>query len=225
MPKQIVPIRASTQRFTEIEDISNDIVMFADGSCAIVLSTTAVNFGLLSEKEQEGLIYAYASLLNSLTFPIQVLIRTQQKDISSYLELLKEQEQKQKNPKLANSISKYRTFVEQTVKERNVLDKKFYVVIPFSSLEIGVSTNVLFGSKKRGLPYPKEFIYDKATLVLSPKKDQLVRLLGRLGLRSEQLSTQQLMKLFFSIYNPGTPVPDQIEEHTATHTEVKKIIK
>lgn len=210
MPKSITPIRSSTQRFTEIEDIDRDIVLFTDGSCAIVLSTTAVNFGLLSEREQESLIYSYAGLLNSLSFPIQILIRSQRKDISSYLELLEEQEKKQTNPKLAKSITSYRQFIGNTVKERNVLDKKFYVVIPFSNLEIGVSTNVLFGSKKRGLPYPKEYILDKATMVLAPKKDQLVRLLARIGLRSEQLTTPQLAKLFFSIYNPGIPIPEQL---------------
>jgi wyosine [tRNA(Phe)-imidazoG37] synthetase (radical SAM superfamily) len=69
MPEPIIPIRSTTQRFTEIEDINHDIAMFSDGSCSMVLSTTAVNFGLLSENEQEALIYAYAGLLNSLSFP------------------------------------------------------------------------------------------------------------------------------------------------------------
>ena len=208
MSQPIIPIRSSTQNFVEIEDIDRDIVMFIDGSCALVVATTAVNFGLLSEKEQESLIYAYAGLLNSLTFPMQLIIRTQQKDISSYLHMLEEQEQKQKNTKLQANIHSYRQFVAQMVKERNVLDKKFYLVIPFSSLEIGASTSVLFGSKKKGLPYPKEYIYERAIMVLSPKRDQLVRLLGKLGLRAYQLTNEQLMKLYFSIYNPGIPIPD-----------------
>src|SRR5476651_2165822 len=204
----IIPIRSSTQNFVEIEDIDRDLVMFADGSCAAVLSTTAVNFGLLSEKEQEALIYSYAGLLNSLSFPIQLIIRTQQKDVTSYLHMLEDQEQKQTNPKLAASIHSYRQFVSQTVKERNVLDKKFYIVLPFSSLEIGVSTSVLFGSKKRGLPYPKPYIFDKAMLALNPKKDQMIRLAARLGLKVDQLKNDQLIRLYFSIYNPGTPVPE-----------------
>lgn len=208
MAQQIIPIRSSTQKFTDIEDIDKNLVMYVNGSCAMVLSTTAVNFGLLSEKEQEALIYAYAGLLNSLSFPIQILIRTQQKDISNYLFALEEQEHKQTNPKLAASIRSYRVFVSQTVKERNVLDKKFYVVIPFSNLELGASPNMLFGNKGKSLPYEKSYVWDKASLILSPKKDQLIRLLGRLGLRAEQLTTEQLIRLFFSIYNPGTPVPE-----------------
>lgn len=217
MSQPIIPIRSSTQRFVEIEDIDRDLVMFVDGSCALILKTTAVNFGLLSEKEQEGLIYAYAGLLNSLSFPVQIVIRTQQKDITSYLNMLEDQERQQTNPKLAASIHSYRQFVAQTVKERNVLDKKFYITIPFSSLEIGVSTSVLFGSKKKGLPYPKDYIYDRAIMVLSPKRDQLIRLASRLGLRAEQLNNEQLIRLFFSIYNPGTPIPE-----TTTLEQIKR---
>lgn len=208
MPDPIIPIRSTTQIFTEIEDIDRDLVMLTDGSCAMVLTSSAVNFGLLSEKEQEALIYAYAGLLNSLSFPIQILIKTQHKDISSYLELLEEQEHKQKNPKMVANIRSYRTFVAATVKEKEVLDKKFYFIIPFSALELGASTKVLFGSKKRGLPYEKNYILEKASMTLAPKRDQIIRLLHRLGLQANQLNTQKLIKLFFQSYNQGTPLPD-----------------
>jgi hypothetical protein len=208
MAQKIIPIRASTQTFIEVEDINNDVVMFVDGSCCLVLTTTAVNFGLLSEKEQEAMIYAYAGILNSLSFPVQFLIRTQQKDITSYLASLDEQERKQSKPKLAKSIHDYRAFVASTVKEKNVLDKKFYIVIPFSSLELGASASVLLGSKKRGLPFQKSYIFERALNVLQPKRDHLMRLFHRLGLRVSQLSTTQLTKLFFSMYNPGRTVTD-----------------
>ncbi len=210
MPQHIIPIRSSTQEFIEIEDVDHDIIMFVDGSCALVITTSAVNFGLLSEKEQEAIIYAYAGLLNSLSFPVEILIRSQHKDISSYLKLLEEQQGRQKNPKLVKNISDYRAFVASTVKEKDVLDKKFYFIIPFSSLELGISTKVLFGSKKKGLPYEKSYIYDRALTVLTPKRDHILRLLSRLGLMGKQLVNEQLTRLFFSIYNPGSPQPTTI---------------
>lgn len=216
MPQPIIPIRSSTQAFTEIEDIDHDIIMLVDGSCALVIATTAVNFGLLSEKEQEAIIYAYAGLLNSLTFPVEILIRSQHKDISSYLKLLEEQERRQKKPKLVKNISDYRAFVAATVKEKDVLDKKFYFVVPFSSLELGLSTKVLFGSKKKGLPYPKDYIYDRALTVLTPKRDHIMRLLNRLGLRGKQLVNEQLVRLLFGTYNPGVPQPETYE-HTKSN--------
>lgn len=208
MAKSIVPIRDSTQIFTEIEEIDRDLVLFADGSVALVIATTAVNFGLLSEKEQDSIIYSYAGLLNSLSFPIQILIQTKHKDISAYLKLLEGQEHRQTNPKMAKSIHGYRTFVASMVREKDVLDKKFYIIIPFSALELGTSPKTLFGNKKRGLPYEKQYIFDRALTVLLPKRDHIVRLLARVGLHSTQLNSDQLTKLIFSMYNPGATAPD-----------------
>ncbi len=208
MTQKIIPIRSTTQLFIEIETIDRDIVIYQDGSASLVISTTAVNFGLLSEREQDSIIAAYAGLLNSLSFPIEVLIRTQHKDVTAYLRLLEDQERKQKNPKLQKSIHDYRLFVAATVKEKDVLDKKFYIIIPFSSLELGATPGVLFGNKKRGLPYPLSFIFERALTVLNPKRDHILRLLSRVGLNASQLTNEQLVKLFFTAYNAGIPAPD-----------------
>jgi hypothetical protein len=86
------PIKASTQEHLSVHNIRDNIVMLKDGSCSLLLSVSAVNFDLLSEREQDAIIYAYGSLLNSLTFSIQIFIRSQKKDISSYLKLLEKQE-------------------------------------------------------------------------------------------------------------------------------------
>ncbi len=209
MAQHIVPIRSSTQRFTEIETIDRNIAMFIDGSCCVVISTTAVNFGLLSEREQDATISAYAGLLNSLSFPIEILIRTQHKDVTAYLRLLEDQERKQKNPKLQKSIHDYRLFVAATVKEKDVLDKKFYIIVPFSSLELGASARVLLGSKKRGLPHPRSYVFDRALTVLNPKRDHILRLLNRIGVKAFQLTNEQLTRLFFTIYNAGVPMPEE----------------
>ena len=214
MKQPIIPIRDSTQTFTEVEAVDHDIILFADGSASLIIQTTATNFGLLSEKEQESIIKSYAGLLNSLSFPIQLLIRTQHKDVTAYLHSLEQQETKQQNPKLAKSIANYRRFVAATVKEKEVLDKKFYIIIPFSRLELGASPSVLFGSKKTGLPYPVAYIFERASTILTPKRDHLIRLLGRLGLRAAQLTNEQILQLFFISYNPGAPLPaEQITEH------------
>ena len=204
-PAQI-PIRASTQEHLPIEDVGDNLVILKDGSCALVLSVSAVNFDLLSEREQDAIIYAYGALLNSLNFSIQILIRSQKKDISSYLDLLAIQETKKKNsPLIAKQIASYRTFVAEMVKKNNVLDKKFYVVIPFSALELGVAQTLTSLIKKsNGLPFPKDYIFQKAKISLYPKKDHLIRLFNRVGLKAKQLENKDLIKLFFEIYNGET---------------------
>lgn len=210
----VTPIRSTTQNFLEIEDIKDDLLLLSDGSCALIIETTAVNFSLLSEKEQDAMIFAYSGTLNSLSFPIQIFIRSRRKDISGYLENLNSAETKQTDPVLANRIKQYREFITSTVKERNVLDKKFYIVIPFSALELGVA-NVKTLSGKKGLPYPKNYIFERAKTVLMPKKDHLVRQLNRLGLKGTQVTTQRLIELFHDIYNPNIEVKMQ---HISSYT-------
>ncbi|MDO8551447.1 MAG: hypothetical protein Q7S03_02095 [bacterium] len=199
-----IPIRASTQEHLEIEDVQNDIAILKDGSCCLVISTTAINFGLLSEKEQDAAIYAYAALLNSLTFPIQILIRSKRKNISSYLALIDMEIEKQTNKLLKEQMVKYRRFVEETVKKNNVLDKEFYVVLPFTALELGVTKAIgsAITGKSKNLPYSKEYILEKAKMNLYPKRDQVIRQFNRLGLKTQVLNSADLVRLFFSIYNP-----------------------
>jgi len=200
----VTPVKASTQSFLEIEDIKDGIVILRDGSCVLIIATTAINFGLLSEKEQDAAIYAYGALLNSLTFPIQILIRSKRKDITSYLRLLEEQERRTLKEALKAQIRRYREFIESTVQVNNVLEKSFFTVIPMSFLEIGIGKTLgsKLAKKTADLPYPKDYIMEKAKNNLYPKRDHLFRLFNRLGLKSRQLSTQELVKFFFGIYNP-----------------------
>lgn len=208
------PVQSSTQQHLDIEDIRDDIVVLKDGSCVLVMQTTAVNFGLLSEKEQDAMIYAYGGLLNSLTFPIQILIVSAKKDISAYLKLLKTEEEKATKPIFKEQIKKYYDFIKKIVSENQVLDKKFYVAIPFSSLELGLKSakSSLFGQKK--LQFPVGYILEKAKNALFPKRDHLIRQLSRIGLKCEQLKTQKLIELFYNLYNP-----EAIGTHTLVDTK------
>ncbi len=197
-----VAIKSTTQEFVGIEDIKDDLVLLKDGSCCLILKVTAINFGLLSEQEQDAIIYAYAGLLNSLSFSVQIVVRSKRKDITTYLGLLKQQEEKQLSAPLKEQIGKYRQFVENTVKVNNVLDKKFYIVIPFSLLEVGAGVATSLLTKKKGLPYPKSYILERAKTNLYPKRDHLLRQLTRLGVRTAQLTTPELIQLFYDIFNP-----------------------
>ncbi len=144
-----IPIRASTQEHLEIEDVQEDIVILKDGSCCLVLSTTAINFGLLSEKEQDATIYAYAGLLNALTFSIQIVIHSKRKNISAYLGLIDQEITKQTNPLLSEQMRQYRKFVEETVRKNNVLDKDFFIIIPFTAVELGARQAVAQSFKRK----------------------------------------------------------------------------
>lgn len=214
------PIKATTQEFLEIEDILEDLILLRDGSATIVLETSAVNFGLLSEEEQDSLIYAYASLLNSLSFPLQVVILSKRMDISSYIELITQVEQDQPNPVMKERLKRYHEFILSIVKENKVLEKKFYLCIPFSSLELGVKSAL---GKKSKLPFSKDYIISRVKTSLFPKKDHLIRQLARIGLKARQLPTQELVELFYNLYNPTNTGEKLAETNGYTASMVEAI--
>lgn len=182
-------IRASTQDHLDITHVQDDLVVLKGGACALLIQTTAVNFGLLSEKEQEATIFAYAALLNSLSFSIQILIHSRQKDVSAYLGLIDQQIQGQTNEIFKQRLKQYRQFIENTVKKNKVLDKKFYIIIPFMAIQL----------KKEAI----EKLLEKAKTDLYPKRDHIIGQFQRLGLKSKQLNSQEIIQLFHNLYNPG----------------------
>jgi len=230
-----IAIKASTQDHLEIEDIQEGIVILKNGSSCLAIGTTAINFGLLSEKEQEATIYAYAALLNSLTFPIQIFIRSTRKDITSYLALLAKREVKEKRKLIKEQITKYKEFIQKTVQKNNVLDKKFFIVIPMSALEFGLSKgniqqnlSPLLSSlplrKKETKPsLNKEYIIQQAKINLYPKRDHLLRQLSRLGLQAHQLDNHELIRLFYDIYNPES-AGQQMAEASQYQTPIVKAV-
>ena len=214
MTKQNALISTS-QQFLEIYDIANDLVILKDGSASLILTVTAMNFGLLAEEEQDAIIYGYAGLLNSLNYSIQILIRSQTKDVTSYLNLLKEKEDETINRIKKEQIKRYREFVADLVKERNVLDKKFYVIIPANALELGLVTaqSVIPGVKSPDIStLDRNVILQRAKDLLEPKRDHLISQFGRIGLFSRQLQTQEIIQLFYNIYNPESSEGQKITE-------------
>ena len=200
------PLMASSQEHLPISDICEDIVLYKDGGAAVLMESTSLNFSLLSEKEQEAVIAAYSGLLNSLSFSIQIMVRSQKKDISNYMNYLDESAKKIANPRLYRLMQSYRKFIIESVKKKNVLGKRFFVVLPFSPLELGVAKSVLSITKGKGtLPYPKSYVIKKAKVILYPRRDHLIRQMGRLGIKLKQLETGELVSLFYEIYNPARP--------------------
>lgn len=198
MAKKQPKVKASTQEHLDIEDIIDDLVVLKTGWVALVMSTTAVNFDLLSEAEQDATIYAYGAFLNSLTFPLQTLIRSKKADITAYFNTLEEAEKNQPNPDLKNQITKYKDFIQATVQQKTVLDKKFYLVINYSTATAG------FGlGKKTPTRTSKVQLVETAKVALAPRRDHVIKQTARLGLLTRQLTTQELVELFYDIYNPA----------------------
>ena len=199
-----------SQHFVEIVDIIDDIVLLAGGNACLVIEVKATNFSLLSADEQNAKIYSYASLLNALSFSIQIVIRSKKLDVSNYLKLLDDEKTKAQSEALAKQIGLYRNFVQELVKVNIILDKKFYIVIPYSSLEKGISgaKEVIVDSSSQS-----NFIFG-AKAALYSKADAVHAQLNRLNLKAETLSKEKLTRLFYDIFNDEGISHQQAEHAT-----------
>lgn len=208
--------KGSTQSFTEIQDIKEDVVLFKGGSACLIIEVQATNFSLLSQQEQDTKIFAYASFLNSLSFAVQILIRSKKIDISSYITLLNQQAEQSsplhpamseaQNKVLNEQIKLYRDFVGELVKVNTVLDKLFYIAIPFSYLERGVGGAAQIAKGGNEI----ENFFQSAKPVLHSKADSVLSQLARLGLRAKTLQKEELITLFYNIYNEEEAASNEI---------------
>ncbi|MFA6512836.1 MAG: hypothetical protein WCT34_01400 [Patescibacteria group bacterium] len=194
--KPTSPVKASTQSFIEIEEIKDDVVLMKDFSAATVIEVGAVNLWLLSTEEQSSMIYAYSELLNSLSFPVQILIVSKRIDVSTYLDYLEDKINKQSVDILKKRMVGYREFIKSVIKINTVLEKRFFFVVPFSPLEMGIS-----GANPGSLN--KEYVFTRAKTALYPKRDNLLRLITKIGLKGSILQRQELTELYYNLYNPS----------------------
>lgn len=201
MSKTAQKVKSSTQKFTEIEDIKESVVTLDKGNACMIIEVQATNFALLSQEEQMAKISAYAAFLNSLSFPIQILIRNKKVNISSYVKLLEGELIKSPNQKVTAYIEQYKYFIQELIKVNTVLEKTFYIVISYSSLEKGAS----------GLLQKNDF-FNQAKLALQTKADSVMNQLSRLSLKARVLNQEELIRLFYDIYNEEVGNSAQIEE-------------
>lgn len=185
-------IHSTTQDFIEIADIQNDVVMFKNRSACSILEVSSVNFFLLSQDEQNARIYGYISLLNSLSFPIQIVIVSKRVDMANYLKLIDQRIGKTQNQRVIEHLTLYKDFIQELIKGEGLLDKKIYVVVAFNPLELGaVST-----AKGQKADY-----VTKVREALASKRANLVSQIERMGLSAKVLMSNELSKIFYELFN------------------------
>ncbi len=212
----------ATQRYLDIAEIREDMVILNDGTVRGVLLVSSINFALKSEDEQEAVIQAYISFLNGLDYPLQVVIQSRKMNIDAYVNSLNEQEKKTTNDLLRYQIADYRTFVKELVDLGQIMQKRFYVVLPYDPL-----TN-----KKRGFMKRLSEVLSPAMAAklnekqFNDRKEQLGRRmqlcagnLMSMGLKSVRLDTQGLIELYYNAYNPDIFDTERLTDVNKIRTE------
>lgn len=211
----------STQQHLAIEDIRDDLVILKNGMISLVLEVNALNFDLLSEKEQDVKIMNFAGLLNSLEFPFQIVIRTERTDITNYIDRLRVYREKQISDALKNQIDIYIQFINNLTVNKDILDKTFYVVIPEtgSSVQKTSALKQFFGKKERIINVNN--IMDEVKPRLLPKRDQFIKQFKNIGLTAFQLDNERLIRLYYSMYDPDKTGISKLELATTQFTSSK----
>ncbi|HEY8108910.1 MAG TPA: hypothetical protein VIF43_02795 [Patescibacteria group bacterium] len=206
---------ASTQAYLNIAEIKDGVVVLKDGSLRVVLMTSAVNFALKSGEEQDAMIFAYQRFLNSLNFPIQILIHSRRLDLDYYLDKLSKRAESQTLELVKLQTLEYGEFIKRLISVTNIMDKRFYVVVPF--YPPGVEQQVkgiksLFATK----PNPKaesakrEADFQNFRGQLLQRAEGAASGLGAIGVRAVQLNSEELVELFYSVYNPQTATKQKL---------------
>ena len=203
-PQSQVIIAPSTQNYLDIEEIHNGVVILKNGGMRMVLMVSAINFSLKSEGEQNAIIYSFQGFLNSLSFPIQIVMQSRRLDLSSYLAKLKSKNKSEENPLIRLQMSDYIGFVEQLLTVANIMEKKFYVVIPYQPIIIK-NKNILQKAAKifsRGDKKIEIVDFEMHRKELAHRTEVIAAGLGSIGLTAVQLNTLELAELYYSSYNP-----------------------
>ena len=199
---------SATQAFLEIKDIREGVLLLKNNAIRGVLMVSSINFALKSEEEQTAIIYAFQSFLNSLDFSCQIVIQSRNINITPYLDTLKDLEERQTNELLKKQTSSYREFIKNMVVGDVVMTKNFYVVVPYTLMEI-------FGAKSAGQNILKQFSgnqqknepmkdeqFQRCKTQLWQRMEYLAMGLRRCGLEAVPLTTPELIELFWSIHHP-----------------------
>lgn len=211
----------STQNMLQIAEIRDGIVIMNDGSFRSVVMVNSINFDLMSRSEQEAVEYSYQNFLNSLFFPVQIFIRSQKVDMGPYIEKLDRVRSEHDNMLLALLMDDYIDYIEALSQQTNIMDKKFYVVIPYfphvsAQKTFTQSKNFLSGlaalfSKTEDHVVINEDDLEKAKSELRNRVQTVLDGLLACNIQSLPLDTQELIELYYDTYNPDTATRQQLK--------------
>ncbi|MFQ6049456.1 MAG: hypothetical protein ACE5J0_00205 [Candidatus Paceibacterales bacterium] len=191
-----------TQKLLEIEQIREGVIVLRNKALRGVIMASSLNFALKSEEEQSAIIYQFQSFLNSLDFSVEIVVQSRRLNITGYLDKLKELEAQEENELLKFQISEYQKFVESLIAGGAIMSKSFFVIVPFTLIEIpGIKTTKGLFKRGRG-PILTEEQFQRAKSQLWQRMEFVALGLRRCGLQCVPLNTSELIELFWSLYHP-----------------------
>lgn len=195
----------STQDFVSIRDIKDNVVIQENGQMRMVILASSVNFALKSVDEQRAILSQFQSFLNTLDFDLQIYIQSRKLNIEPYLELLQSLDGKQNNNLMRIQTREYIEFIRTFTKDIDVMSKNFFVVIPYSPSKVDFSKGItnIFSPKKHYKGTANEKNFEEHRIQLEQRVGLVTSGLARVGVRSITLQKDDLVELYYHLYNPA----------------------
>ncbi len=194
----------ATQQFVPIKDIRDGIVILRNGQMCMILLASSINFAFKSLEEQEGILSQFQSLLNTLDFSLQIYVQSRRLDIRPYLALLKEREGEQDNDLMRIQLREYMEFIRSFTQDVDIMAKNFFVVVPYTpslgDVKKGLTTMFSASGAKKAELTEEKFAQDRAQL--EQRVGIVEQGLARVGVRSVPLGNDELIELYYHIFNP-----------------------
>lgn len=209
---------SSTQRHLRISEVTNDTVILKNGGVRGVLEVSAINFNLKSEQEQMAIISSYQGFLNTLDFPVQIVVQSRRLDLDNYLANLNDVAKKQDNKLLQEQTYEYIDYIKRLLEYADIMEKKFYVVVPYETLaKKKASAFGKFMDRMKGKETYSDFVYKKKNFTrlkkaLDARINTVIAGLESCGLKVSKLDTKKLIELYYSSYNPVVSRSQGVQE-------------
>ena len=194
----------STQQFVDIQEIREGVIFLQSGGLRQLLMVSGVNFDLKSETEQDLMTDAYQNLLNALDFSLEIFIHSRRINIEPYLEKLRERQNQETNGLLKTQIGEYLEFIKTFVTNNAIMDKTFFVTIPYDPIIVPQTAKSVLGFLKRMPATPQNTAVDiqRNLQQLRQRVDQVIISLQQIGLRVVPLNSEETIKLIYNLHNP-----------------------
>lgn len=208
----------STQHYLRFAEVHDNLLILKNGGVRAILKTSSINFNLKSEEEQNAIIYAYQGFLNSLEFPVQILVKSKKLDIDNYIDKVKEAGKKQENPLLQKQTYEYAEYIERLIEYADIMQKEFYIIIPydpFRAQKTGflsrflerISPGDTFSNKQK-----RKGEFEQLQKGITQRINVAKSGLESCGLQVNQLETKEIIELLYNSYNPVIARNEKIED-------------
>jgi type IV secretory pathway VirB4 component len=199
-----------SQDFIEIADIKNSLVLLKDGSLRSVIEVESVNFDLKSNDEQSAIVAGYQNFLNSIDFPLQIVINSRKLNMANYVKYLKDIEPTVKSDLLRMQLGEYGKFVQGLAELANIMTKRFFVVIPYYSVETAKQSKGVMSSVKSFFSSASHHMQELSLEDIKKYEAQVEQRIGvviaglsPLGVTAKVLKDQELIDVYQRYYNLG----------------------